>query len=200
MVLNTKQWKRITIVFSCLPGIYILLGSQLNWLGFNPSIKAIEISGNWAVVFFLLSLAARPLKEIGIKFGMKIRRQLGLASFFYGLTHLLIYVFWNYGGNIRLVLSTLSQQKFIFLGIGGLFVMLVLAVTSNTYSVRLLKKGWQRVHRFTYVIGPLILFHLLFASKSNQKIFIIYGITYVLLMLMRVPSLIKGWQKKKSTS
>lgn len=199
MVLKKKTMVRITIALSFLPALYILVGTRLGWLGFNPSVRAIEISGNWSIGLLLGSLAARPLKEIGIKFGMKIRKELGLASFAYGFLHLLFYVFWNYGGDIRLVLLTLPQQKFTFLGLGGLFILLVLTATSNKYSVRKLKKGWQRVHRFVYIAGSFNLFHLLLASKGNEQIFVIYGGIYLILMLARIPMLVRWIQKQKST-
>lgn len=197
MVLSKKTWKWLTVGLGSLPAVYIFVGAQAGWLGFNPQVRAIELSGNWAIVFLLASLAGRPLKELGIRFGMTIRKQLGLVGFGYGMLHLFFYVFWNYGGNLRLVIETLPQQKFIFLGLGALFILLVMALTSNKGAVRLLKKGWQRVHRFVYVAMAMILLHALLASKGNQRIFLIYGGIFLVLMLGRIPVLMRWWKKRE---
>ena len=192
---STKQW--IAFLLATLPAIYIFVGAPRGWLGFNPQVRAIELSGNWAIVFLLVSLAGRPLKELGVKFGMTYRKPIGLASFGYGMLHLFFYVFWNYGGDLRLVWMTLPQQKFIFFGLGGLLILLAMAVTSHKFAVRKLKKWWQRLHRLVYVAGILILVHALLASKGNQEIFLIYGSIFVVLMLGRIPVLLRWLKKRK---
>ena len=197
MVLKKSTLKWIAFGLATLPAIYIFVGTPRGWLGFNPPVRAIEISGNWAIIFLLVSLAGRPLKELGVQIGMTIRKPIGLASFGYGLLHLFFYVFWNYGGDLRLVLMTLPQQKFIFFGLGGLLILLAMAVTSHKFAVRKMKKWWQRLHRFVYLAGVLVLVHGLLASKGNQEIFLIYGSIFVVLMLGRIPVLLRWWHKRK---
>ncbi len=89
---------------------------------------------------------------------MRSRRRLGDLMFTFGLMHYL----WMRGFlYLRTSFPTPGEMPlFELLGFTGLMLLVPLFITSNNYSVRLLKKNWQRIHYLIYVSMWLIAFHV----------------------------------------
>ena len=71
---------------------------RLVWLGMNDGLSANPLefvtrsTGTWALVFLCLSLSMTPLRRLsGQSQWLKLRRMLGLYSFFYALLHFSIW-------------------------------------------------------------------------------------------------------------
>jgi len=75
-----------------------------NNLTVNP-IQAVEQrSGLIALTFLLLSLTCTPLNTLfGFRPALKVRRALGLYTFFYACLHFLAFFAWDYGGNLNFI-------------------------------------------------------------------------------------------------
>ena len=61
-----------------------------------------------------------------------------------------------------------SKLPFIWFGAGGLTILVILAMTSNQWSVRLLGgKKWKLLHRLAYVAAGLLIYHQAIAGKGH---------------------------------
>jgi DMSO/TMAO reductase YedYZ heme-binding membrane subunit len=89
------------------------------------------------------------------------------------------------------------MQPFIALGLLGLFILTVLAITSNRWAMRRLGKHWKRLHRLVYLAGMAVVFHALLATTMSKKMFVrdpqaidelkLYLALLVVLLIVRIP-------------
>lgn len=133
----------------------------------NPPFKYAETAGQLAIR--LLWIVATPgilkrfrvtgiLQKIQIVL-MRSRRRLGILTFLLMAMHAL----W-----IRLILDMRegfanffpSLTQFELIGLIGFCLLIPLFITSNNYSVKLLKKNWTRIHTLIYASMWLIAFHV----------------------------------------
>ena len=100
------------------------------------------------------------------------RRAIGVASFAYAAIHTLLYLQrkWGFG---------LIQKEALEIGIAtgwfALLIMLLLAVTSNDYSVRSLRRNWQRLHRAVYFAAAATLAHWVLTALDPTTAYIACG-------------------------
>ncbi|OKH44040.1 hypothetical protein NIES2101_29290 [Calothrix sp. HK-06] len=87
---------------------------------------------------------------------LKNRRHVGIASYVLGSNHALLMVVQK---NINLLAP--STYVHYFQGISIFFIMTLLAVTSNDWSVKALKKNWVKLHQLTYLIIFILPWHII---------------------------------------
>ncbi|NJL64130.1 MAG: iron reductase [Methylacidiphilales bacterium] len=87
---------------------------------------------------------------------LKKRRHIGITSYVLASNHALLMV-------IQKSINLLTPATYIhyFQGILMFFIMTLLAVTSNDWSVKALKKNWLRIHQLTYLIIFVLPWHIL---------------------------------------
>jgi len=141
-------------------GFYKLYyGIDLNALTANPGDYITDQTGTWTIAFIVISLCVTPLRRL-TKWNeiIKLRRPLGLFAFFYGTLHLLTWVVFIHYFDVQEMVKDVFERKFIAVGMMTWLILLALAVTSNQYSIRRLKKRWQTLHRLVYAaaIGGVI--------------------------------------------
>lgn len=180
-----KQQKRIAELILFLPlFVYIAL------VGFDlvPWKLVLVQTGFIACGLLLFLLSLNPLRRIVphisvIAFINRFRRQIGVAVFFYALLHY-----------IAVILKTISKKgsfwpsdllhPVLMTGFIAFLLLLLLAITSNNYSVRKLGgKRWKRLHHWTYVVQALIFVHLVLQGGQNILIACIIFIPVVTLQL-----------------
>jgi methionine sulfoxide reductase heme-binding subunit len=62
-------------------------------------------------------------------------------------------------------------KPFIWFGFSGLTILVILALTSNQWSIRRLGgKNWKRLHRLAYVAVALLIYHQAIAGKGHWYI------------------------------
>lgn len=62
-------------------------------------------------------------------------------------------------------------KPFIWFGFGGLIILVILALTSNQWSIRMLGgKNWKRLHRLAYLAAALLIYHQAIAGKGHWYI------------------------------
>lgn len=128
---------------------------------FDLSSKA----ANLALIALTITIFARPVVSLFpqiplIKYLMTLRRQIGIASGIFALTHVLL-VSNQFGGPIVLAqtIINLGIGSSLFFGSLALLVMITLLITSNDYSIRLLKRNWKNLHQLVHLLFILVLIH-----------------------------------------
>ena len=161
----------------------------------NP-IQAVEQRlGRVAVYFLIASLACTPIVTLtGWREPIKRRRALGLYAFLYASLHFIVFAGLDYGFDIQQIAKLISEKTFILLGITAGLILLALAVTSFTWWMRRMGKGWQNLHRTIYLGGIIVIIHYAMARKANISSLsgdiiqpLIIGILLAILLLLRVP-------------
>jgi DMSO/TMAO reductase YedYZ heme-binding membrane subunit len=105
------------------------------------------------------------------------RRQLGVASFWFFFFHMagLIYIF-----NLTKISQYLNVSSSLFYGALAAIGMLILTITSNDYSLKLLKQNWKKLQYIAYPTFLLVLFHISMAQSEFSE-FIIFGSIFIIL-------------------
>lgn len=144
--------------------------------------KIIHITGDTSVQLLIVTLAASPAtllfrRAAWAAWLMRHRREFGVASFAYALLHTLVYV--GRKADFGLIVSE-GQSPGLLTGWVALALMLMLAVTSNNVSVRLLKAAWKRLHWLVYPAAALTMAHWLLEAFDLLPALIHGGIIVVL--------------------
>jgi sulfoxide reductase heme-binding subunit YedZ len=142
-------------------------------LGANPVEKLLHQSGEIAIWTLGTVLSLSPLRTLFPQSRVvgalnRHRRYIGVSACVYGLLHLSCHIL--YEGDLGAVARSLSKP-FIWFGLAGLSILVILALTSNNFSVRKLGgKNWKRLHRLAYVAGALLIYHQSIAGKGHWHI------------------------------
>jgi sulfoxide reductase heme-binding subunit YedZ len=162
----------------------------------NPFQEVTFRTGKAAIILLMLCLACTPVHTVfGFNQVLALRKPLGNYAFMYGTLHFLIFIVDN--GLISNSLSLLAvyeatfEKRFAFVGFAALIIMLPLALTSNQWAMRTLRKNWKRLHRLVYLAGLLVVIHFVWLVKSDIREPLLYGALLVLLLVLRIPSVKK---------
>jgi sulfoxide reductase heme-binding subunit YedZ len=68
-------------------------------------------------------------------------------------------------------------------------ILLPLALTSNQWAVRTLRKNWKRLHRLVYLAAILVVIHYVWLVKSDIREPLLYGALVIFLLALRVPNI-----------
>lgn len=169
-------------------------------LGADP-VKTFELFlGVWAVRFLVLTLAISPLREIfGLNF-IRYRRALGLLCFYYVLFHFTVYLVLDQELALHAVITDIMKRPFIMLGMAGFALLVPLAVTSNSLSIRRLGKNWLRLHRLIYLVALCGGLHFYLATKVLSLQQYIYLTLISLLLIYRIARPALKRRKKSGTT
>ncbi len=137
-------------------------------------VEMMYTSGVFAIYLLVFSLAITPLAHLlkPIKGGKTLgrwllahRRYFGLGSFYYLGLHLIYYIRQvNDAGDVA------YESLDLPFGVawGAFLIFLMLALTSNTLSVRKLGKTWKPLHRLTYLGAAFSFWHWLLLAFFPQ--------------------------------
>lgn len=166
---------------------------RLLWLGFNDDLGANPVefiehsTGTWALVSLLLSLAISPLKQmLGWSWLLLYRRMLGLYMFFYACLHFLSYLWLDHWFDWAEIIHDISEHPYVLVGFTALVLSLPLALTSNQYMVRKLKRRWKTLHQLVYPIAILVILHYWWLVKQDITQPALYALVLALLLLARI--------------
>ena len=154
-------------------GFWLLLVPALtNRLGANPLEKLLHQTGEIAIWTLGSVLALTPLRTLFPKARIvaglnRHRRYIGVTACIYGLLHFTCHVLYE-GSWAGLVRS--FSKPFIWFGLAGLSILVVLALTSNKWSVRKLGQDWKRLHRLAYLAAAILIFHQSIAGKGHWHV------------------------------
>lgn len=161
--------KPTVFVLCLLPLVYNVAGVFQGTLGANPVEAILHDFGLWSVRLLLLTLCMTPLQlQFGWGAAAKLRRMLGLFAFFYALLHFVVWLVLDQQLDMSDALSDIIEKKYITVGMVALVGLLVLAVTSNRWSVRKLGVRWKALHRVVYPLAVLTIVHYLWQVRAND--------------------------------
>ena len=188
--------KAFLFVLALLPLAYLIAGAFFfpEWLGANPAEYITRSIGDWTLRLLLLTLAVSPLRRLtGWTWLLRLRRMLGLYTFFYALLHLSAYVSFDHVFDVAEILKDIVKRPFITVGFTCLVLLIPLAVTSTNAMVRRLgAKRWQSLHRLVYLIAPLAVLHFWWMVKRDLTEPIVYALLLALLLGYRLYFRVRG--------
>ena len=141
-----SRWSK-PIVFSAalLPLVFLVARPVAAASDPTPSNTITHTTGNWTLRFLLITLSITPLRRILKQPNLiRFRRMLGLFAFFYGCLHLMTWVGFDKFFDLHEMLADVAKRRFITMGMLGFLLMLPLALTSTTASIRRLGKNWRQ--------------------------------------------------------
>lgn len=157
-------------------------------LGVNPAETLEHFTGTVALVTVLVSLTITPLRRLtGINALIKLRRPIGLWAFAYACAHLSCYLVFDQSFDWPEILKDIAKRPYITVGFTAFLILLSLALTSTTWSIRALGgKRWQRLHQGVYVAATLAVFHYLWLVKRDVTVPVGLGMVLLALLALRV--------------
>lgn len=170
-----------------VPAIWYFYLGVTDQLGAEP-MKMLERSlGLWALRFLIAALAITPLRQsFGVNL-LRYRRQLGLLAFYYVLLHLTTYLVLDQGLDLAAISADILKRWYITIGMAAFAILLPLAITSNSASIRRLGgRAWQRLHRIVYVAIALAALHFIMVVKSWPSRPLVYAAIVLALLGYRV--------------
>ncbi|TCD23105.1 protein-methionine-sulfoxide reductase heme-binding subunit MsrQ [Pseudomonas sp. IC_126] len=182
-------WWRLLLFLSAAsaPCYWLYLGA-IAALGPDPGKVLVDNLGQGALVLLLCSLAMTPLQRLTSWSGwIAFRRQLGLWSFSYAVLHLTAYLYFLLGLDFTSFTLELVDRPYMAVGAIALLGLLVLAVTSNRWSMRKLGKRWKKLHRIVYPVLLVVLLHMLWVVRADAGRWAIYAAIAAALLLVRLP-------------
>ncbi|HBZ44331.1 MAG TPA: protein-methionine-sulfoxide reductase heme-binding subunit MsrQ [Maritimibacter sp.] len=177
-------------VLAVIPPALLFYNGVVGNLGIDPVKKMehqIGLYGLWALI---ATLSVTPLRRFARINLLKFRRALGLIAFFYISCHLAVWLFldvqiWSQ------IWADIVKRPYITIGMGAFVLMIPLAVTSNNWSMRRLRKNWGKLHKLVYPAVLLGGIHFIMLRKGIQLEPLIYLGVIVLLLLLRLPPISK---------
>lgn len=155
-------------------------------LGPNP-VEAVEHAYGEAALYLLMAgLAVTPLRRFSGLNLMKFRRAIGLACFFFVLAHLVVWAVLDVQA-LSGVWADIVKRPYITVGMAGFVLLLPLALTSNTISVRRLGPRWRQLHKLAYPAAVLGALHYVMLAKGWQIEPLIYLCIILALVALRLP-------------
>ena len=190
--------KPLLFVLALLPLGWLVWGAATNSLGPNPAEALIRGSGDWTLRLLCLTLAVTPLRQwTGWHALARLRRMLGLFTFFYAVLHFLCFAWLDMGFELDAILADIPKRPFILVGSAALLLLLALAATSFNRAVKAMgAKRWQALHRAVYAVALLALLHF-FWMRSAKNDFAEWSIYAGVLSVLLGWRLWRAWRGKR---
>ena len=169
--MTTKQTvsllRLLTLILLCLPVLNLAWRWYDDDLGARPVTRATHITGDWAVVFLLASLALTPARSVFDWMPLvQIRRRIGVAAGLYAGLHFFIYVA-DQKWNLIVVALEIVKRFYLTIGFASLLILVALSITSTDGWQKRLKRNWKRLHWLIYPGAVLAILHFFIQSKAN---------------------------------
>jgi sulfoxide reductase heme-binding subunit YedZ len=172
-------------------------------LGINPLNRLLHVTGRWALILLIITLAVTPARRLSVKISqivharygkrvsdwnwlIRLRRQLGLYVFFYACLHATVYIAFDAGLDVRAIRADALERPFILIGLAAFALLIPLAATSNQAAMRAMGGAWRRLHVLTYFVALLAVVHFWIQMKVGDKQPLPYTVILAVLLLFRL--------------
>ena len=140
-------------------------------LGPNPVEEVLHELGKTSLNILLITLAVTPVRLLlGWNWVFRLRRLLGLFSFFYLVLHFLAYALLDLQLQWSTIFDDIAERPYITVGMLALVGMIPLAVTSTRGMQRRLGRNWVKLHKTVYVIAVLGVIHFQWQTKGDAEL------------------------------
>jgi sulfoxide reductase heme-binding subunit YedZ len=166
------RWFKPIVFLACLvPLARLALKANHNALGANPIEVITHSTGDWTLIFLLLTLSITPIRKLtGLTWLIRFRRMLGLFAFFYVTLHFLTYIWLDKFFDLHEMLADIAKRKFITVGLTGFLLLIPLAITSTGGWIRRLGgRRWQALHRLIYAAAIAGVIHYYWLVKADTR-------------------------------
>jgi len=182
--------KGVLFVLALLPFVRLIAFGFLDRLGANPIEFITRNTGDWTLYFLCITLAVTPLRRLtGWNWLIRLRRMLGLFSFFYVVLHFMTFFWFDHFFDVEEMWRDVLKRPFITVGFIAFVLLIPLAATSTNAMVRRLgAKRWLWLHRLMYLILPLGILHFWWmkAGKNLLAQPILFATIVTILLLLRM--------------
>ena len=174
------------VFLACLIPLAWMTCALFGWFGFTAGVDQVKFlelrCGKTALNMILLTLMITPVRQLArLPNLVRLRRMLGLFAFFYVLLHFAVYLLLDVDLDWHMVASDILKRPYITLGFTAMLLLIPLAVTSTNRMMRRLGRRWGRLHRLTYVIAILGVWHFYWQEKIDVREPLVYaGVLLVL--------------------
>ena len=180
---------KVAAFLACLgPLAWLGWRAYTSALGANPIEVITHTTGDWTLIFLMITLAVTPLRKLtGQAWLIRFRRMFGLYAFFYGSLHLMTYVWLDKFFDVHEMLADIYKRRFITAGLTAFLLMVPLALTSTTGWIRRLGgKRWQLLHRLIYFSALAGVVHYIWLVKADLRKPLQYAVVLGILMAYRL--------------
>jgi sulfoxide reductase heme-binding subunit YedZ len=185
----SSKWIKLPVFVLCLIPVDQLAWRALhNHLTANPIEYITHKTGDWTLIFIVITLAVTPARKLlRLPELIRFRRMLGLFAVFYGFLHFSTWIGLDKFFDWADMLADVRKRTFITAGFAGFVLMLPLALTSTAGWIRRLGgKRWLALHRLIYVTAIAGVVHYYWLVKSDVRKPLFYGALVALLLALRV--------------
>jgi sulfoxide reductase heme-binding subunit YedZ len=185
---NVLFWLKISIfLLAFFPLIKLIIGAYFDNLGANPIEKITHRTGYWTLTFLLITLTITPLRRLsGCLWLVRLRRMLGLFSFFYASLHFLTYLVLDQFFDWAAITKDIIKRPYITIGFSAFVLLIPLAITSNNRLIKLLGgKRWRLLHRLIYPIAIAGVVHYWWLVKKDITEPLIFALLLSILFAIR---------------
>jgi sulfoxide reductase heme-binding subunit YedZ len=195
ITLKTLAW------LACLaPAASLAFSAVNNTLGPDPTSQIANVTGLSALWMLAITLAISPLRRLfpkQLNWLIKFRRLIGLFVFFYATLHMLTYVALYAGFDLNTMATDITKRRFIIAGVTTYLLLLPLALTSTTWSIRKLGgKNWNRLHMLIYAAAITATIHYWWKVKTG--VLSPAPFTLVIIILLAARPVLSWLQKRKA--
>jgi sulfoxide reductase heme-binding subunit YedZ len=163
-----RRLKPLVFAAALIPAAALVYDAFTGNLTANPVDYITDETGTWALAMLTISLAVTPIRRL-TRWNdiIKLRRMLGLFAFFYAVLHVLTWIVLLSFFDVQTMIDDVVKRPFITVGMGTFLILLALALTSTTASIRRLGRRWQQLHRLVYVAAIGAVVHFWWLVKAD---------------------------------
>lgn len=178
-------------LLALLPLAQLLVGVITDSLGANPIETITRKTGTWTFNFLLITLTVTPLRKLANwPWLIRLRRMLGLFTFFYACLHFTTYIWLDQFFDPAAIAKDIVKRPFVTVGFAAFVLLIPLAATSTNAAIkRMGGKQWQQLHYTIYAIGILASIHYFWLVKP---VALPYPLSYALIL-----ALLLGWRARE---
>lgn len=189
MTVKSIRWIKPLVFVACLlPLARLAWKAYTGNLGANPIEVITHSTGDWILIFLMVTLAVTPLRKLtGQLWLIRFRRMFGLFAFFYASLHFLTYIWLDKFFDVHEMLADIAKRRFITMGLTGFLLLIPLAITSTSGWIRRLGgRRWNQLHRLIYVSATAGVIHYLWLVKADIRKPLRYAAILTLLLGYRL--------------
>jgi len=191
--MRLKVVKLLLLVTCLAPAVILAVHGSHQTLGDNPVEAITYETGDWTMILLLVTLAITPVRRLtGVNEIISFRRMFGLLTFFYASLHFGTYVWLDKSFHWERISVDIGKRPFIWMGLCAFILMIPLAFTSNSLSIRRMGRRWKSLHTSVYAIAIAAVLHFVWMKRSEAKPYM-YAVLFTWLLAWRV----RVWMMKR---